>query len=489
MKKTFVIIVLTLLVGGGGGLFLYLSNPFGILEFRSEPYVIKLQKGGFHPAEITIQKGQEVKFVTTLQRPFWPASDLHPTHSIYPEFDPKEPIAGDKSWSFRFDRVGNWDYHDHLAPYFGGTIRVVEGNKNVERANFCEKEEHSMRCWQEKLFVVLNEKGLDAAYDLLSDLYVKEAGFPLQCHNLAHNIGIEAYKLYLRDRDSVLTPKAVYCANGFYHGFMEALLTATGNLDEAKGFCAYVDEKIGAKAPDAALQCYHGIGHGAIEATVSNRKGEKGEWTFVRPALELCEKVSDTPEQLYRCASGVFNAIANFYITEQYGLSARKDNPLWFCQEQPDRYKDSCYGNMNTTLLWLGGNDFSKAAKYVEAMPDDKYAVSAIRYLAGLSTLYLAKQNPADAIFACRALQERLYSPCIGGFTHGFLEHGTPDREYEDALNFCRTPIMNTMEQEVCLRYALGNLSGWYPREKAVQICQSQEEKLRQYCVRWIPKP
>lgn len=87
-------------------------------------YTITLTKKGFVPNEITIKKDQVVKFITNRNKFFWPASNTHPTHEIYPQFDPKEPIDPKGDWEFRFDRVGIWRYHDHLAPYYTGTIIV-----------------------------------------------------------------------------------------------------------------------------------------------------------------------------------------------------------------------------------------------------------------------------------------------------------------------------------------------------------------------------
>ncbi len=88
--------------------------------------VVTLTEEGYEPKTLTVVKAATVTFQTTRSDPFWPASDLHPTHDIYPEFDPREPVAADKTWSFRFDKVGTWRYHDHLFPYYRGTITVVD---------------------------------------------------------------------------------------------------------------------------------------------------------------------------------------------------------------------------------------------------------------------------------------------------------------------------------------------------------------------------
>lgn len=87
---------------------------------------VVLTDSGFEPRELTIEKGTEVVFSTTAGRPYWPASNLHPTHEIYSAFDPQRALAPEETWSFVFERVGTWNMHDHIRAYYTGTIHVVE---------------------------------------------------------------------------------------------------------------------------------------------------------------------------------------------------------------------------------------------------------------------------------------------------------------------------------------------------------------------------
>lgn len=87
---------------------------------------VVLTDKGFVPDTVFIKAHGTVTFSTDVKRPFWPASDPHPIHTLYSEFDPKTPIQSGDSWAFTFDRVGQWGYHDHLRSYFVGTIHVVE---------------------------------------------------------------------------------------------------------------------------------------------------------------------------------------------------------------------------------------------------------------------------------------------------------------------------------------------------------------------------
>lgn len=477
MKKFSIYIIIIILLIAVGIVFIYQSSAK-----TSRAYTIELQKDGFSPRELTLQKGDTVTFVSKT-RVFWPASNLHPSHTIYPEFDPKEPIKAGDSWSFRFEKPGTWKYHDHLAPYFTGIIEVTDKKTEPQEeavGQECFRLHSSVYCWQEELLAVLEKEGIDAMFDRLALIYKRDDTFSQNCHYVSHNIGIDAYTYYLLDKDSILTPKASFCGNGFYHGFMEAFLSANLDLAAAQEFCAYVGEKLTLKAPDAKLQCYHGIGHGAMDLTIiSGLKGEN-EKDFLEPALKICKKASGSKEQLYRCASGVFNGIANFYIEEEFGLAINEKDPLWLCHDQPEEFKLSCYGNMNSALYWYSGNTFSKAMRYVESIKEEDQAVSAIRYLAALASIYEGKDVPG-VLADCRSLKDRLHFSCIQGFAHGFLEHGVPGEEYKEALNFCRSDLLTAKEKDICFQYAL-NLGGWYSKEKVQEICKGVEDEYKKYC-------
>ncbi|MBI2618357.1 hypothetical protein HYW58_02825 [Candidatus Kaiserbacteria bacterium] len=90
---------------------------------RSDVSIV-LTEAGFEPRYIRINSGTAVTFSTTNHKPFWPASNLHPSHGIYPEFDPRKPIDPYDKWSFTFNKTGTWGFHDHVRSYFNGVIYV-----------------------------------------------------------------------------------------------------------------------------------------------------------------------------------------------------------------------------------------------------------------------------------------------------------------------------------------------------------------------------
>ncbi|OGY59394.1 MAG: hypothetical protein A3H06_01545 [Candidatus Colwellbacteria bacterium RIFCSPLOWO2_12_FULL_44_13] len=89
-------------------------------------FIVTVSGEGFSPQNLTIEKGDTVTFVNKNTISVWPASDSHPTHTEYSEFDPKSSIIPGAMWSFTFTRTGIFEYHDHLNPAKVGVITVVE---------------------------------------------------------------------------------------------------------------------------------------------------------------------------------------------------------------------------------------------------------------------------------------------------------------------------------------------------------------------------
>jgi len=92
----------------------------------SGPVEIRMTDAGFEPSAVTIKKGTAVKFINSDDTNRWPASAPHPSHTDYPEFDPKQAVAAGSSWTFTFDRTGTWRFHDHLLPTKFGSVTVTE---------------------------------------------------------------------------------------------------------------------------------------------------------------------------------------------------------------------------------------------------------------------------------------------------------------------------------------------------------------------------
>lgn len=95
---------------------------------------------GFSPKTITIKKGTRVTFVDeNAKEDMWVGADEHPTHTEYDGTSKNEHCIEGKpstttfdqcgkgaTYSFTFDKVGTWGYHNHVVASDEGTVIVTE---------------------------------------------------------------------------------------------------------------------------------------------------------------------------------------------------------------------------------------------------------------------------------------------------------------------------------------------------------------------------
>lgn len=101
--------------------------------------IIIYTDSGYTPSLMTIKKGETVIWKNESGNSMWTASAVHPTHKVYPGtditvcgtqtllpmFDACGKIMSGQSWSFLFNNVGTWGYHNHLDSSKFGKV-VVE---------------------------------------------------------------------------------------------------------------------------------------------------------------------------------------------------------------------------------------------------------------------------------------------------------------------------------------------------------------------------
>lgn len=323
--------------------------------------------------------------------------------------------------------------------------------------------------WQDEIESTLNSKGLDQAFILMDKLFKEEPLFASDCHGFTHLLGEKAYELFSENQKFNLPDKTSYCGYGFYHGFMEKLLHSGGGLDQARSFCKYAGSILGEINSDAEGACYHGIGHGAVE-DVTDPKLFGRPQAIIQPSLDLCEQVSDNQDKLFRCISGVFNALEIVTSQGRYNLSLNRKDPLWICRTQPDRYQRSCYTQMVIAVMNATGNDFAKSAEILTTIEDDALARESLSGLV-VERVRLKKTDYQETLNFCRRLGDRFHLSCVRGFGEGFLKYGPPQKEYVKAVDFCSTALLTDTEREACFNRILAILRNWYTVEKAQQIC------------------
>ncbi len=475
------------------------AGLFGVLVLISVGYVffhdqtqreIVLTSDGFSPTQLVVTEGDTVLFTNKTEQPFWPASNVHPTHTNYPDFDPREPIAPEDSWSYTFTQAGTYKFHDHIASQFEGEIIVkrLDGSR-VEVDCSTEK---TQQCWENLILETLKMEGVKSAFDTIVRLSETESGFANDCHGLSHLIGKKAYAQYVAQENFELTPATALCGYGFYHGFMETMLLSTGNIDEARTFCELVDEKLRGQAASAATACYHGTGHGAIDGSDPTTWGDPE--AMMEPGFKLCEALASDELERYLCDTGVFNAIEILSADAKYGLLEMRKNPFMMCNAQPVFRREGCYANMMPIIFQNFNNDFQKVIDYTNKnMIDHKvvaidgntvHDLTIIGIMFEYIRIHGEKENHMEqGIAFCRAQEGDDQIPCIAGISGGYSKYGEPGKEYVQNLEFCALPQLQEDERESCYGYMLPRLSGRYNPADVTMICSQVPVRYRDtYC-------
>lgn len=361
---------------------------------HAETVVIAMTDDGFTAPDVTVDQNAIITFVNKDSIPRWPASNLHPTHELYPEFDPGRAIEPGDLWTFRPTRPGTWRYHDHLNPHRTGTITVTaeEGEEtaapaagaspapaaparspqpplsplspwqNVWRAitSFFTRLLHlparpaapaadaarftamSEAEQYEHLATLARQYGARAAWQAVKDTYTDEAGTSLggRAHDLAHYAGT---LIFAEQSLAGLTECDATFAFGCYHGFTQAAFTdSLDPLDDIARAC----ERLGPRTSGPWASCIHGIGHGV--ATFFNASDLPG-------ALAACDALEHGPTF---CHDGVFMEFSFSAPSSVYNA----DDPLAPCTALDPRYRPACGRNQPHVMERRHGLDRPRTA-------------------------------------------------------------------------------------------------------------------------------
>jgi len=100
------------------------TSGSAFIENEKSVMLVNYTNSGFEPKEITVLIGTAVIFKNESDGGMWVASAIHPTHNIYPEFDELKSVKKGESYTFVFDQVGTWKYHNHVNSSKTGTVTV-----------------------------------------------------------------------------------------------------------------------------------------------------------------------------------------------------------------------------------------------------------------------------------------------------------------------------------------------------------------------------
>ncbi len=327
---------------------------------HSTTAVITMTAEGFEPPEVIVDTNTTVNFVNKDTVARWPASNLHPTHELYPEFDPKQVIEPGDFWLFKLTKTGTWRYHDHAYPHKRGTITVTPEAGEAQPPNYAalpnwrtglQQSWTGFTNWLKSFFkpnraVVLGatdfkalpeqeqynylqqlqkDRGAATAWEYVVKTYTSDTGSSLggRSHDLAHLVGGLLYEEQGLKGLPVCAPTFAF---GCFHGFTEAaFVNSLDQLAKVAAACA----SLGAANSGPWASCIHGIGHGVATYFDAQKLAE---------ALATCDQL--TSGATY-CHDGVFmefsfSAPPSFY---------KSGDPLYPCTTLDARYQAACARN------------------------------------------------------------------------------------------------------------------------------------------------
>ncbi len=115
------------------------TTPEMIVENAAPEITVTYTDQGFSPKEISIVQGTKVNFINQSSGKMWVASAMHPAHTVYsgtslsqhcPDTTGSafDECVGDEvgtTFSFTFNKVGTWKYHDHINSKMFGSVTVT----------------------------------------------------------------------------------------------------------------------------------------------------------------------------------------------------------------------------------------------------------------------------------------------------------------------------------------------------------------------------
>lgn len=388
------------------------------------------------PSELAIEAGETVRFVNRSGNPMWPASDSHPSHSLYREFDPRRPVEPDSSWQFTFTRSGTWEYHDHMASRVTGSITVAGEEESIEECIRKNEGNASIypECWQKDVVQIIEQEGLSAAFKRLEHFYTTSPRFRSNCHDVMHAVGAAAYDAYSHTGDIVAESGTAYCGFGFFHGFMEAMQFAEG-ANQFAGTRAYCEE-LSVTHPWLRGTCFHGIGHAVFDSLSAELWGDPIAMT--EAAVAACETAGGAVEDRAKCGSGIYNSYANAMSAENYFLSFDDLDVAGYCGSQPPSYRNYCYGEVGIGYLSNRRLSYEEDLAFIWNLEPGSHAYMLYVYFGHYTKVRADDLDFSQIAPLCTAFpKQEHWQACVTGVLQGVREESLPATAHHIQFDFC----------------------------------------------------
>lgn len=369
---------------------------------------------------------------------------------------------------------------------FNGRLSHTESTSNISSAlaKGCQDQEglrSKQNCWNDLVSRALSTNNLDNSYQVFSYLYDHDPDFPNECHDIAHKIGVAAYRIVTTGGDIKITPETSYCGFGFYHGFMELFLKNGQNILKAQKFCEDATKQIQKAKPAVVRQCYHGIGHGSLD--IDNVTLRANTELLLSKAEQVCLAVSSSRDIRQVCGTGVYNAFSVSYFDPQYQLQLDLADPYQICTLRQSYFIPSCYTYVTLLMRKVLNEDFLATATLVSKIQDATNRSYAIAPLSDLVSSEISKNGINAGINKCRLLNEDMVLTCIEDLPMYLITQAQPGHEKTSVIALCSSVLLGEVEKQRCFTMAFNQLSGIYPRDKWDEVCSGVDPSYKKYCI------
>lgn len=397
---------------------------------------IEVTDQAFVPDRIEITPGTTVIWENRGSSSHWPASNFHPTHTLYPskgngcigsQFDACKGLAKGEKYSFRFEEVGRWGVHDHIYPGLTMVIEVKGGKSSSQSlvnriilsfftsivtrvgslvsgsGDLTDAKVKNFRSLdddisaQSKIIQDISSRDPKTAWAFLKKAYVVGGNVEGNAHSFAHLIGRTIYQKFGLSGITICDETFAY---GCYHGVSEKLL-----VDQGPQVVAEVQKEcLQTLSPEKSFNytgCLHGMGHGLLTWHAYQ----------VSPALKDCNNL----DKEYRnyCYDGVFMENANGSPNQ---LDPKK--PWSLCIGLDEEVHDSCARYQSIAFMEKLNQTFAQAAESCFSAPVASLTKPCLSSL-GYYSAQMAKGDESKIVKTCSeiGLEEGRYQCLVSAAT------------------------------------------------------------------------
>lgn len=484
-------------------IFLSFLSTSVISAHTPQEYKVVIKEDRFIPNALEILQGDIVTFINEDNNPHWPASNIHPSHSIYPEFDSLKGINPGENWSYRFEKAGSWRFHDHIYPEMLGTITVKEDSDftpqqipkpslNQKVSSSLEKMKVNFAKFIYKFFpqklnsdlakfkvqdVSKNENTLGYWLQIVGGKALMEklvadtgGGSIVDCHQEAHKLGRRGYELFGAE---VFKNGHYGCHSGYYHGAMEIFLkdNGTDNLSEdIKNLCSIFTTDFG------NFECLHGVGHGVLAYLDYD----------LPETIKECQKLEGSFAQ-DSCFGGMF--MENIVTAQGRGAKEGHqtkwvgEDPHFPCNKIDQNFsvQTQCYLMQTSRMLDIYGYKFPPLIEQCMKAPQNMRSTcfqSIGRDAAGQSL-----RDAEKTIAICEDVPKEYLNNCLDGGVNVIIDFWGEGVEDQSA-NFCSAVVDDSAKSHCfsTLGQRLNNVFG-KDIEKIKSVCALAGKDYQQGCL------